>query len=842
MQKNEDITERFQNLDCPEAEKKVLHDYLISCLAEGKSFSLKRNRVMIMEPDNKNKFLILDLVRTSDENKQVYNCPKCCPVNFSELLTSTVRAEEFKSCLHSQLCKLIWGDIFDPDVDVEDDDETDIVEVITEKPRYLAVVHTSSKSSKGPGIVTLTSKTLKPKCLVCSGQDRCVHLTIHFQQYKRELEHDTETEEINVKRLRMERIEPKKPQKKSLKNVDLFDPFQHDGHEANVFDIKIDFIQSKEMMSENREVFGDANPFKKDILIEKYDPEEMCYHGNKYDKDESILFVESATIIIHHTKDVETLSKIVLYRPSVLKSREPGCFCKKFYTGKDDKLLRVSPADNKMTGRSRTLHFVSYEFYFSYLGKLLIGGERMNSFIKSRKFMDEIFLGKEKSPEYRRVLQKGFEIFSHALTLPEDANYCYKCPQTLVAGEKEDDFKHGIEYSIIDGIQMGCRTNGLKTDIPEYFFNEEVVEGVVVKGIEAKERTFLNTRKVHSIISTLVSNPDDPNALATAVKSLNSFELDPNSRSVLELLNRLLSKKETVPAGYLPLLQELHLETPISALMTPYSSDRKVYESFMDYLNKKVDIFSSPRSLELFIHGFPILIDCMKKILMDENSSRMENLPYLPNDVSTILKNMIKLRFEFDKKSHKTAVARTSPHSDFVPPVADYFPSYPIHTMENIYKADKKPDEAESDDCEKNFISATSISGGIGTVSCNHKITKGFRGIKKGESPTLFCHSLLRRPPEKVKAHKRVVIYDCKMHKTCLRRYPYRIRRFQFVIDRHHQSNHKSCSQAYNISKYPDMSHVNTQIAEQLTNSLRKLSTIVAYSNFKTYLRIIHTR
>ena len=123
MQKNEDITERFQNLDCPEAEKKVLHDYLISCLAEGKSFSLKRNRVMIMEPDNKNKFLILDLVRTSDENKQVYNCPKCCPVNFSELLTSTVQAEEFKSCLHSQLCKLIWGDIFDPDVDVEDEDQ-----------------------------------------------------------------------------------------------------------------------------------------------------------------------------------------------------------------------------------------------------------------------------------------------------------------------------------------------------------------------------------------------------------------------------------------------------------------------------------------------------------------------------------------------------------------------------------------------------------------------------------------------------------------------------------------------------------------------------------------------
>ena len=161
--------------------------------------------------------------------------------------------------------------------------------------------------------------------------------------------------------------------------------------------------------------------------------------------------------------------------------------------------------------------------------------------------------------------------------------------------------------------------------------------------------------------------------------------------------------------------------------------------------------------------------------------------------------------------------------------------------MENIYKADSRPDPSESVECEKEFGAATSISGGIGTLSCNHRITKGFRAIKKGESPVFFCHSILRRLPEKVKAHKRVVIYDfaCKMHKVCLRRYPYRIRRFQFVIDRHHQSNHKACSEAYNISKYPAMSEVNTQIAEQLNNSLRKLATVVAYSNFQTYLRII---
>ena len=357
-----------------------------------------------------------------------------------------------------------------------------------------------------------------------------------------------------------------------------------------------------------------------------------------------------------------------------------------------------------MTGRAKVLHFVSYEFYFSFLSQLLLGGETMNAFIKSRKFMDEIFFGYEKSPEYRKVLQKGFEIFCHALTFPTDANFCHECPQKLGGDEKEDDYKEEIEYSIIDGIQMGCRTNDLKAEIKEDYFKEKIVENLEVKGVEAKDRTFLNTRKIRNIISNLLSKAEDPDVLDSSIKALSIIELDANATSVLELLNRISSKNKKLPSGYIPLLHELRLETPISALMLPYSSNRKIYETLMDYLNNKIDIFSSPSTLEKFINNFPIIIDCMKKVLETENSRRMENRPHLPSDVASIFKNMIKLRFDFDKLSLKTAAARTSPNSDFNAPVADFFPSYPIHTMENLYKADKTPDLSESD-CEKNFLS-----------------------------------------------------------------------------------------------------------------------------------------
>ena len=833
---NAAITERYKKMNCPEAEKQDLHKYLMSILAEGKSFLLKRNKVMIMEQENKNRFIILERIDTTDDCKYFYICPLCSNVKFSSYLTEKVSAEEFRACVHSKVCQLLWGDM--PDLrdngeSDDDDKETDLVEVVTEKPRYVAVVHPATKRKKVAGVVTLTTKTLKPRCLVCKGQDKCIHLTIHYTHYKSSLE-ESEDDDI-TKKIRLERLEPQKPKKNKINELD---PYLHDGPDANVFHVRIDFLKIKETVRQ---------PFNKKILVPRFDPEEVCKnHGNRYDNHESILDMESSKVIIHHTKDVDSSNIKVLFRPTISKSEGDGCACKKWYSGQEDQLLRVSSADENMKGRSRTLHFVTYEFYFDYLSKLLISGEPLHAQIKAKRFMEENFFGNEKKPEYKKVLQKGFEIFIHALEFPEDANYCYECPQELESGEKEDDFKDDIEYSIIDGIQMGCRSNSLKTDIEDEFFQEAVVEGIVVNGIESKDRTFCRSQNVRSVLATLLRTADEPSALRKAVEALNKLEIDANSRSVLNLLNRLLLRNRTLPKGYRQFLHELHLPTPISALLTPYSSEKHVYELFMSYLNNKFDIFSTPSSLEVFTNRFPVLVDCMKEILQTEvlhaeTSVTLKRNIFLPHDVSDILKNLIKLRFDFDKLSRKVAVPRTSPNSEFEPPLADFFPAYPIHTMENIYKADSKVDNAEKADCDKNFDSASTISGGIGTVSCNHKVTKGFRAIQKGESPLLFCNSLFRRLPQKVKAHKRVVIYDfaCKLHKVCLRRYPYRIRRFQFVIDRYHQTNHTACSESYNISKYPEMAHVNTQIAEQLNNSLRKLSTVVAYSNFKTYLRII---
>ena len=162
-QKNDNaaITERFRNLTCPEEEKQVLHNYLMSILAEGKSFLLKRNRVMIMEQNTKNKFLILERIETSGDSKVFYLCTKCSNIKFSSFLTGKVQADEFKTCIHSELCNLLWGDKVDLDENEKAEESTDLVEVLTEKPQYLAVVHPSNSHKKGAGIVALTTKVFR---------------------------------------------------------------------------------------------------------------------------------------------------------------------------------------------------------------------------------------------------------------------------------------------------------------------------------------------------------------------------------------------------------------------------------------------------------------------------------------------------------------------------------------------------------------------------------------------------------------------------------------------------------------------------------------------------------
>ena len=88
----------------------------------------------------------------------------------------------------------------------------------------------------------------------------------------------------------------------------------------------------------------------------------------------------------------------------------------------------------------------------------------------------------------------------------------------------------------------------------------------------------------------------------------------------------------------------------------------------------------------------------IQDILEEENKNETVKKYFLPDDASDVFKEMILIRIKFDKLSRSLAVARKVPPEGFKPPVADVFPDYDIHTMDNQYKVEKYKDKDEDEE------------------------------------------------------------------------------------------------------------------------------------------------
>ena len=87
----------------------------------------------------------------------------------------------------------------------------------------------------------------------------------------------------------------------------------------------------------------------------------------------------------------------------------------------------------------------------------------------------------------------------------------------------------------------------------------------------------------------------------------------------------------------------------------------------------------------------------------------------------------------------------------------------------------QKDPEQDTAPCNKDYPEDSGITGGFCHISCNHRKMKDATALRKGESPGGFVRVLVKRLPKRVKASKRVFIYDiaCNAHKWALRRYPH---------------------------------------------------------------------
>ena len=177
---------------------------------------------------------------------------------------------------------------------------------------------------------------------------------------------------------------------------------------------------------------------------------EKCLCGNTFES----VALENRHPIIHHSKPTKYSRNGDL---SIHYLKTSHCDCKRYYHGQSDRLVRTSAAPAQQKSK---VHFVSVDFLNEYMCSLFgtsQEGKSIDAFINNKNVLNCKERGEEVVGKVsKQVFLKAFEIFIHARQYnPKDAFGCNKCPEELLKGESEEDFKDIKEVHICDGIDMG---------------------------------------------------------------------------------------------------------------------------------------------------------------------------------------------------------------------------------------------------------------------------------------------------------------------------------------------------------------------------------------------------
>ena len=506
------IIQKLEALTVNESERSNLIGYLTRTKKSKKYFRCRNDYVVIPSFDAK-KYLLCKMIRSFESLS--FLCLECQNATIFENMNDVEKFVKTKTnqCVHEQLCEVL----FHVDDAVKEVLEDSYVEVLHKSNKEnISLVHPPiADKKKSAGIVIINRRTSKPKCHTCE-RKKCIHINLY--KHAGEKCETNNDEDIVVKKLEAN----KKP------SSNPFDASRKKGKESNVFGISINYPPSRCEKINIDKINNVDTLFPDGYAIPDVTPGECCKCGNEFVTKVEMGNCESTNMIIHHsnaTKDSRNSSLIVLFR------RALGCNCVKNYLGKEHNLLRISGISGRGTQQqNHSLHFISYDFLFEYHASLMAGGTTQNSFVQSKNDMNYIVRGQEnRIPPW--IFRKGYEIFIHALVYEKDKAWnCTDCPKPILTGskEKEEAFED-VEVHISDGINMGTLENDIKGFTEKDIFEEEKDESVVVKGIEAKDRTFLNTIKQRNILKDLgnseMKESDVKNAISKLKKCAKSKHL-----------------------------------------------------------------------------------------------------------------------------------------------------------------------------------------------------------------------------------------------------------------------------------------------------------------------------
>ena len=394
---------------CTDAEAKELHGYLCRVQAR-QQFYAGSNNYYVVQHEASCKWVLCQRIICGV--KTVVHCALC----MENSITADIEKVndwspiEKKMCIHAKLCSIL----FRPEGSDVTNANEDFIEVMKNKiPNQevmVALVHPKDRTAAG--VVVLNTKTNRPKCDTCSGS-KCTHINLYRKktqqqleqprrQRKRKREPEEEIKCNTTSPLKTERI----PSSKIKKSKNSLNPFDFSGKDANVFKVATNYPPSAEDKIKINRINSSPQLFKNSLLIPKG---ETCQCGNKFSKP-SLANIEGTNIHIHHGREIEDSRNASL---TMLFLTTKECSCRLFYTGAEDKLIRVSGINENTRNINEAIHFVSLDLLFEYHETEQSGGLTQFAFLEAKNELNCMIRG------YRmKIERKVFAIRQGLRDLP----------------------------------------------------------------------------------------------------------------------------------------------------------------------------------------------------------------------------------------------------------------------------------------------------------------------------------------------------------------------------------------------------------------------------------------
>ncbi|CAG2192478.1 unnamed protein product [Mytilus edulis] len=225
-----------------------------------------------------------------------------------------------------------------------------------------------------------------------------------------------------------------------------------------------------------------------------------------------------------------------------------------------------------------------------------------------------------------------------------------------------------------------------------------------------------------------------------------------------------------------------------------------------------------------FLHG---ALSCKENLLNNDVSCLKSKFPF------ETFQNCLDFfqQKTFDPFLKETCPSETPDEEDGLA----FFPQLPKQRKRGFFVADKKGSKSKEDFCSKFSKGHPSLLPGVFTMFCPHGVCYGFQVMKLHESPdvpfTLLRTRFTRAP--------KLVIYDnaCSLHAYCLNRDPVFFSNTTFRVDALHFKNHKACGPGYELKRYPQHVHLNSQVVEQANSRLQRIKGSLSYMTQTNFIK-----